>query len=447
MITLRDYQDYIYKECQKAILNGYKGLLVESPCRSGKSYIFASMVENLKSGYALIIAHRKELLNQHIRLFEKLNIPKNKYRFASVFTECNHISINPPKLIVIDEAHLSETNSYKKVCNAYQDATVIGFTATPQRLSGERLSLFNILISGISVNELIQRGDISDFDYYAPNLAIDLDNVDIRYGDYNVKQLSQIMCKSKLYGDYVKAYQNIANGKQTIAYAVSRKNAKEIAYAFNTNGIPAVEIDSKDSLTDREKVLDAFKEGEFKVLVNVNLLSEGMTLPECECVMMLRPTMSLALYIQQAMRCLTPMENKKAVIIDCVGNFQRHGLPNEEREWKLTGKVKHKVSTENGTYSIRACENCFRTFEAKYKECPYCHTEYKVKGRELKRVEEVELKRIKSEEQEALKEAKKKMRMEVGRARTIDDLRRIAKERGYSNGWIFVQMKLKGIRK
>jgi superfamily II DNA or RNA helicase len=321
----------------------------------------------------------------------------------------------------------------------------IGFTATPQRLSGEPLSLYDILIQGVSTKELIKRGNIAPFDYYAPCVGIDLSGVETIAGEYNNKQLSEVMCQSRLYGDYIKAYRELADGRQAVAYCVSQKHAKDVCKAFNGAGISAVEIDSQDAVNERVAVLNAFKAGEFKILCNCNLISEGITIPQAEVVLMLRPTQSVALFIQQGMRALTPAGGKRAVILDCVGNWQRHGCLDDDRQWSLKGHVKHKVTNPDGTFSVRSCPRCFKVFKSNLSHCPYCGAEYVVKGRELKQVKEVELKKIEAEQAEALAKQKKAMRMEVGKARTMNELRKIAKARGYQEGWVYRMSRAKGI--
>jgi hypothetical protein len=105
---------------------------------------------------------------------------------------------------------------------------------------------------------------------------------------------------------------------------------------------------------------------------------------------------------------------------------------------------KRKEFNEDGTLSIRQCENCFKCFKTAPK-CPYCGYEYKVKGRELKSVTEVELKKIEAVQKEEQERQKKEARMEVGQCRTIADLQKIAKERGYAPGWVWQMARIKHI--
>ena len=446
MITLRDYQTDIFSKATEAFIGGAKGICCVLPCRSGKSYIMARMIKGAK-GNVLVLAHRHTLINQHKELLESLDVLTDKVRVESVFTEASRLGEHKPTdvdLIIIDEAHLSEAKSYKKVCEYYNCRRVL-FTATPARLDGKPLTLADTLITGITAKTLIGMGAISDYDYYAPDLNIDTDKVDMVAGEYNNGQLSDLMCQTAIYGDILKYYRQLGENRQAIAYCTSVKHSEQTAEMFNENGISAISIDGSMSQKERNKRMDMFRSGKVQILCNCNLISEGVTLPNASVALLLRPTMSLPLFIQQACRVLTPVEGKKAVIIDYVNNVQRHGLPTENHEWSLSKTVeKRKQHNDDGTLSIRQCENCFRCFKTANK-CPYCGYEYQVKGRELKAVKDVELKQIQAIEREEQEKKKKYARMEVGQCRTIEDLQKIAKERGYAQGWVWQMARIKHI--
>ena len=404
------------------------------------------MIDGAK-GNVLVLAHRHTLINQHKELLESLGVLTNKVRVESVFTESSRLGKYSPSdvdLIIIDEAHLSEAKSYRKVCEYYNCRRVL-FTATPSRLDGKPLTLADTLITGITAKELIGMGAISDYDYYAPDLNIDTDSIDMVAGEYNNGQLSELMCQTAIYGDVLKYYRQLGENRQAIAYCTSVKHSEQTAQMFNENGISAISIDGSMSQKERNKRMDLFKSGKVQILCNCNLISEGVTLPNASVALLLRPTMSLPLFIQQACRVLTPVEGKKAVIIDYVNNVQRHGLPTDNHEWSLSKVVeKRKQHNDDGTLSIRQCAECFRCFKTAPK-CPYCGYEYKVKGRELKAVQDVELKRIQAVEKEEQEKQRKYARMEVGQCRTIAELQKIAKERGYAPGWVWQMAKVKHI--
>lgn len=393
-----------------------------------------------------MLAHRHTLINQHKDLLKSLGVLTEKVRVESVFTEVNHLGENDVDLIIIDEAHLSEAASYRKVCE-YYGCCVVGFTATPARLDGKPLTLFDTLITGITASDLISMGAISDYDYYAPDLGINTDNIEMVAGEYHNGQLTDVMCQPAIYGDVFSYYQQLGEGRQAIAYCVSVRHSQQVADMFNAKGISAVSIDGGMSLKERDIRMELFRSGKVQILCNCNLISEGVTLPNASVALLLRPTCSLPLFIQQSCRVLTPFEGKKAVIIDYVNNVQKHGLPTDDHEWCLGEQVKkRKQYNEDGTLSIRQCSECFRCFKTAPK-CPWCGKEYVVKGRELRQIQDVELKKI--EEIQRIEEEQKRLaaRIEVGQCSTIAELRRIAKERGYAPGWVWQMAKVKHITK
>ena len=406
---------------------------------------------NKKKSKVLILAHRNSLLNQHKELFENLELDNYNVRIESVFTEVNHLGEHGDvDLIIIDEAHLSGASSYQKVCQ-YYDCLRILFTATPARLDGKPLNLADTMVMGISAKELIKRGNISEFNYYAPDLNIDFSKINKTAGDFNNQQLGQAMGTKKIYGDVLKYYNMLAKDKQAIAYCVNIQHSQEVCEMFNDNNIPARHMDSHTPEKEREIILKEFKEGIFKILCNCNLISEGITLPSAEAGLLLRPTLSLTLYIQQAMRCLTPNENKKAVIIDYVNNIQRHGLPTQDREWNLETKVKEYYNeNEDGTLKIRVCQECFSTFETA-PICPFCGAEYEVTPIEIENMKEIELKKIEEEKEKQrityLSNIAKKVESYTSpkQCKTLAELTEYAKMKGYKMGYAYVMAKQNGI--
>ena len=448
-IKLRDYQENVYNRIKEKFRQGSKGVCVVLPCRSGKSFVMAKIAADAdkKNSKVLILAHRNSLLNQHRELFENLELNNPNIRIASVFTEVNHLGENGPvDLIIIDEAHLSGASSYQKVCQYYNCLRIL-FTATPARLDGKPLNLADSMVIGISAKELIKRGNISEFHYYAPDLNIDFSAVKKTAGDYNNQQLGQAMGTKKIYGDVLKYYNMLAKNKQAIAYCVNIQHSQEVCEMFNNNGILARHMDSHTPEKERELILKDFKDGKFKILCNCNLISEGITLPSAEAGLLLRPTLSLTLYIQQAMRCLTPNENKKAIIIDYVNNIERHGLPTQEREWSLDTKVKDYYNeNEDGTLKIRICQECFSTFETA-PVCPFCGAEYEITPIEIQNMKEVQLKKIEEAREErrqkimSARAEKVKGYTKPEQCQNFYELVEYGKMCGYKPGWAVFQAK------
>ena len=441
---LRQYQQEIFDKSIQAFKDGAKGICCVLPCRSGKSYIMARMIKGAR-GNVLVLAHRHTLISQHKELLKGLGVLTSNVRVESVFTEASRLGRYGPDevdLIIIDEAHLSEAASYRKVCEYYNCRRVL-FTATPARLDGKSLSLADTLITGITADELIKMGAISEYDYYAPDLNLDIDSVDMVAGEYNNGQLTELMCQTAIYGDVLKYYRQLGDDRQAIAYCTSVKHSEQTAKMFTDNRVPAISIDGSMSQKERNLRMELFKSGKVQILCNCNLISEGVTLPNASVALLLRPTMSLPLFIQQACRVLTPVPGKKAVIIDFVNNVQKHGMPTETHNWSLTQTVeRRKAFNEDGTLTIRQCENCFKCFKTA-PVCPYCGYTYTVKGRELKAVKDVELKKIEAAQRESEEQQRKEARREQGLCKTYEELYALAIRRGYKNpsGWAYFIMK------
>lgn len=416
---LRGYQQDIYNKIRHELLT-HNGVCAVLPCRSGKSYIMKEIVDRAceKGNNVLILAHRHLLINQHKRLI-------GNCRIASVFTEVNHLGeYIAPQLIIIDEAHLSGAETYQKICNYYKCKRIL-FTATAKRLDNKPLNLADTIINGISADELIKLGYVSNYDLYAPKLDINLKSVSMSGSDFNNEELAGVMMERKIYGDIIAYYNKLANGLQALAYCVNVAHSKSICELFNANGISARHIDAKTPENEREQIMNEFKEGKFKILCNCNLINEGITLPECDCCLLLRPTQSESLYIQQSCRCLTPRENKRAIIIDYVGNCYAHGTPTEKRVYKLTKQKIRNPSREKDIIT-RACENCLRVYPGNGPICPYCGHDNKKTQKQIEIEQKAELERI-------TEINRKKARMEVGMARDYASLVALATRRGYKN--------------
>ena len=192
--------------------------------------------------------------------------------------------------------------------------------------------------------------------------------------------------------------------------------------------------------------MDAFRSGGITVLCNVGIISEGVSIDEVTCCMLLRPTESVALGIQQMMRCMRYLPGKTARIIDFCANFSRIGLPDDDRSWSLGEPLKRKSRTDgNGDFYIRTCKECFMVFKTA-PVCPFCGEEYPLHPREIKAHEEIELKRITAEDIARVEEKKRRARAEQGRATTFEELVALGKARKYKNPAFWAAQVMRGRR-
>lgn len=438
---LRDYQAKLYRGTVEAFKQGFRRPLVVAPCGAGKSYLFAEMIRRT-NGEVLVLTHRQELKQQHEELLKNLAV--TNARVSMILTEANRLGQYPtPALIVTDEAHLSRSNSWMNVIQHY-DTWTVGFTATPVRLDGKPLGdIFDTMVEGVDVRWLIDHNRLAPYEYYAP-AVVETDGLRKVAGDYVVSDLEKLMNERAIYGNVIESYKRFAAGERSIVYCVSVEHARRTADAFNSGGIRAEFLSAGTPAKRRREILDDFRGGKFTVLCNVGIISEGVSIDEVTCCMLLRPTESVALGIQQMMRCMRYLPNKTAKIIDFVGNYTRIGLPDDDREWSLDKSLRpRRQMNAEGDFYIRSCPKCFMTFQTA-PVCPYCGAEYPLHPREIKAHEEIELQRITAEEMARVEQQKKKARQEQGRADSFEELVKLGKQRGYKNPSFWAAQVMRG---
>jgi len=442
MIVLRDYQDDLIDGARGAFREGYKSVLLQLPTGGGKTVTSAVMVRNTvaKGNVAWWLVHRREIINQASATFSSLGIPHGlvmggavtdpmaRVQIGSIQTVARRLHrLPPPNIIVFDEAHHMGARQYQDVFDAFPDAVKLGLTATPARLDGKGLgNWFQRLIEGPTVSLLIERGALSPYRLFAPATP-DLAGVKSLGGDYKRDALSKIMDRPSIVGDAVAHYQRLASGKRAVVFACSIEHSRNIVAQFQSAGITAEHVDGSMDTATRDATIGRFVSGETLILSNVDLFGEGFDVPAIETVIMLRPTQSLSLYLQQVGRGLRPMEGKEAaIILDHAGNSLRHGLPDDDREWSLADRAKKKRA-EAAETPVRQCPECYRVYRPAPK-CPGCGHAAPVAARVVEEVEGV----LAEIDAAALKREAKR---EEGSCRTLQDWQALAARRGYSSGW------------
>lgn len=443
MRKLREYQINLLNKTREAYLKGCKSPCIVAPCGSGKTVIMADMAKKAseKGNRILFLVHRKELKDQTLDTLKWWGADMDYVEIGMVQTIVRRLEkTKEPNIIITDENHHALASSYRKIYDYFPKAKLVGFTATPIRLNGSGLGDVNdILIEGPTVDELISWKNLAPFKYYAPKL-VDTDKLRIRAGDYVKKDIDDLFT-SKIYGDVVAHYNKLSKDKKAIVYCSGVNQSKEVADTFNNNDIPAKHIDGNTKKEDRDKAISDFREGKILILTNVDIVSEGFDIPDCNTTILLRPTKSLGLYIQQSMRSMRYKKNKTAIIIDHVGNVNRFGLPNMEREWKLDS-IKGSNKTELEENPVKQCPECYSTLPSNYLFCG-CGYEFKVEEREIEIIEDAELEEI--TESPAFTVNTKGLEFNSpDECKDMADLSEYAKARNYKPGWIYFQGKQKG---
>lgn len=413
----------------------------------------------LKKNRVLFLVHRREILDQTITTFKKQKVDLNLTTLGMVQTLTRHIeNIPEPRLIIVDEGHRALAKSYQRILKQFPKAVVLLFTATPHRTGRMQLDqIADDIIVGQSIHELTDKGFLAPFRYFQP--PNDFDSKLLKRGstgDFTNESMQEAM-STRIFGHIVKQYKRIASGMQAVVYTYSIDSAHKIAAEFNEAGITARSVNGKTPQDMRDHIVRMFRDQRIKILVNVNLFTEGVDLPNVDCVIMARPTASLALYLQFSMRCLNPRPGKTAIIIDHANNFKTFGYPDDDRDWKQaikSGKQKSKTLLTDPGLAIITCDYCFavvKASEVKDGKCPICGKPIKV--HEAKPVSDVDL----VEATKARKQLVKKIlhdnvyqnviNKNVGELHTMAELQAYAKIHGYKPGWAFFQAKRKGILK
>jgi len=447
MIQLRPYQQELFDRIQGALRSGTRNPLVVSPTGSGKTATFCYIAHRAKSAGSdtLILVHRRELVTQTSETLRRFDVthgiiqpgitpsPHETIQLGMVQTITRRLTkIKSPKLIIVDEAHHAAAGQYKAIIAAFPNAAVVGFTATPLRLDGKGLGdYFGAIIEGMTVEWLMENGFLCRPKYYAPPTCADLSGIKKRAGDFASDQLAEAMTKPKVTGDVIAHYRKICPNARAVAFCVTIAHAEQVCAEFNAAGITSAII-SGDMATDaRKKLVADFGAGIVRVLVSVDVVSEGFDIPAVETAILLRKTQSLGLYLQQVGRILRPVEGKQAIVLDHVGNIEKHGLAEDERTWTLEG-VEKSEGKKNEVSRNKQCTACYAVYDRfKNKSCPECGNVEMAKIPEQAEGELIEIKRI---EKAPLRELMKEVK-------TREDLKRIAAIKGYKKGFVYYKAK------
>lgn len=355
---LRLYQQRDVDAIRALSARGVRRICYQLPTGAGKTVVFVHIVMAAlaKERRAIILTHRIEILEQVAATLSRSGVPFGiiaagypatadaPVQIASVFTLARRQHrLDDVDLIVVDECHHATASTWRRVLAAAPRACVLGVTATPVRLDGRGLDdLFDALVTGPSMRELIASGYLSPLTAYGPRFTPKLKRVGVRQGDYAPEELARVMSRDVVIGSAVTEYTRLCPGAPAIAFAVTVAHSRAVATAFRNAGWRAAHVDGETPKDERRTLIAALAGGELDVLSNCGLISEGLDVPGVTAAILLRPTLSLALYLQMVGRALRPGK-PRAYILDHAGNTLLHGLPDAERKWTLAGRQQKAV--------------------------------------------------------------------------------------------------------
>ena len=310
MFELRPYQKEAVQAIENEWINGNKKTLLVCPTGTGKTQIFSSVIKDqIKDGSkALILAHRNELLDQ------ASNRLKNTYGIESALEKAESTSVGSPlsvtvasiqslanpsrlnkfnkdyfKTIVVDEAHHCLADTYQRVLNHFEDANVLGVTATPDKADHKNLGeYFDSKAFEYSMPRAIREGYLCPLKAQMIPLKLDINNVSVSNGDYAVGEIGNAL--EPYLNQIALEMCNYCKNRKTVVFLPLVKTSQKFTELLNVHGLRAVEVNGNSK--DREERIKAFENGEYDVLCNSMLLTEGWDCPSVDCIVILHETCS-----------------------------------------------------------------------------------------------------------------------------------------------------------
>jgi len=433
-MNLRPYQHQLITDIRLQYQLGKRSVLAVLPTGGGKTVCFSHIAQAAakKGNRVCILVHRQELLDQASRC---LPVPHGRIQanrsmdlshsvqVASVQTLARRLHLLPRdffQLLVVDEAHHTTAGTWARTLEHFHQSHLLGVTATPIRGDGRGLGEhYQSMVQGPSAAWLTDNGFLAPAKVLAPP-GFSSAGLRKRMGDFDMSQAGELLQQGQAMGDCLTHYRQHLAGQTAIAFCCSVAHAEAVARLFQDAGIAAASIDGNTDSTRRRQLLIDLGTGSLKVLTSCALIGEGVDVPSVGGCILLRPTASVGLHLQMIGRCLRPQPGKRAVILDHVGNSLRLGHHLEEREWSLDGGTKRD---REASPSVKVCPSCFSTAASAAQVCSECGHRFSPEVRELKQVEG------------ELKELAVTQRREQGTAQSLEDLRQLAKQRGYKPGW------------
>lgn len=424
---LRDYQQELNSRAYKALGDGKMSVAVSSPTGTGKgkkiSHIAAQMAGQGKR--VLVTAPRGEIVDDlrnriaaegcHVGVLAPWAPPDPAapIQVGTDKTVSRRIGdLAPFDLWMPDEAHHTPAPTYGPIIEATAAARRILFSATFWRQDGGGFDhIASELIQSQGPRWFMDQGHLVECDVYTPSLP-DMSGARGGRGDYAARDMEEALERGGIIGDAIRSFcKYVRPGGTAVAFCASKRHAELTAEMFNAAGIAAEVLLGEDKKDVRKGKIARLDAGTTRVLCTVDVVSEGFDLPSIDAAILLRPTKSLSLYLQQVGRALRPAAGKlRAVILDHAGNALRHGHPARFHQWSLASedpKKRTQAKSEAGEdLSVRQCPNCSYVDDT-FQVCPACGFVLP-KDERIPKWRAGELRILREEEEEAAREERKR---------------------------------------
>jgi superfamily II DNA or RNA helicase/diadenosine tetraphosphate (Ap4A) HIT family hydrolase/HKD family nuclease len=322
--------------------DGHAAGLVVLATGLGKTWLAAFDTTRPEFGRTLFVAHREEILTQSRDVFRQVRPdaelglylgaekqPDADVVFASIQTLSRHLDAFAPDAfdyVVVDEFHHAAARSYRTVLDHFRPRFLLGLTATPDRTDGADLLALcgDNLVFQVDLVEGIEREELSPFRYWGVRDIADYAQIPWRNGRFDPGELARAVETQQRARQALDEWRDKTDGSsRTLAFCCSITHAEFMADFFRGAGVAAEAVHSGSGSASRHEALERLRAGETQVLCSVDVFNEGVDVPEVDAVLMLRPTESPVLFLQQLGRGLRRSEGKDALrVVDFVGNHR-----------------------------------------------------------------------------------------------------------------------------
>ena len=391
MTSLWPHQERAIAELRARMLAGAAHVMLMIPTGGGKTRLAAEIIKSAlaKGKRVAFIVPRLSLVDQTVGAFAAEGIhcvgvmqayhPGTDAEQPIQIISAQTLSRRKrpeADLVFVDEAHLLHKSVLQWLTDSDQKhVKFVGLSASPWTTGLGRI--YDALIIGATTADLIEAGRLSPCRVFAPSEP-DLAGIRVVGGDFHEGDLAGRCDTVKLVGDVVTEWFKRGEGRPTLAYGVNCRHAQHIKERFLETGVACEYIDAYTEQRERERIFEAFRKGEIKVISSVGTLEVGVDLPLASCIVDARPTKSRMAFVQRIGRGLRMAPGKvDCIILDHGGNCLRLGLPTDIHQDHLddgtkTENDKKREAKERAEPLPKLCDECRGVIPPKAKECPCC---------------------------------------------------------------------------
>ena len=458
-ISLRDYQQALVDGTRDSLRAGNRRVMAYLPTGGGKTRVATAITQmtlGKSMGRVIVLANRKQLVAQFAAALRAAGLDvgvlqgenthglHHRVIVASIDTiHARDCIFDDVALFLIDEAHAcAGSTKYRSLLFRYSRVPCIGLSATPlspglgkvyPELGGK--PLFEDLVIGATVQSLVDDGYLTDIDIYAPGSPDMTGAKTYRTADgeqdFRQADIDEAADKPELVGDIIAHWLKLAHGLKTICFASSIAHSQHVIEQFRAAGVSAEHLDCYMDDETRQNILNRFERGDFTLLSNVSLLSEGFDVPDTACMILARPTKSLTRFLQMVGRILRPAPGKtRALLLDHSGSTERIGHPFDDLPLELDDGTANKAGSkkqERKKSEPKPCPKCKFVRDAGVHECPKCgfapqrQSDVEVADGELVRLD---------------RKTRKPLKRDTGQ-HIYSQLLGYARNKGWRDGWAF----------